>query len=99
MFNGKIIITRHARERYIERKFDIDMSNVNRQILNELRPLNVRRMIKGEDGLLYVFTKFNNKFVIIEKDGEYIVKTVVRLNTEKRDRLICKLVENSSVHC
>ena len=93
MFDGRIIITNHAKLRYSERKYDLDKNHVVKQMLNELRPLNVKRIIRDEDNTLHVFTRFNNKFILIKNDkGEYIVKTVVRMNTEKRDRLINKLV-------
>lgn len=93
MFNGKIIITNHAKERYIERKFDLDRKHVVRQMLDELRPLNVRRIIRGENDVYHVFTRFNNKFIVVKNEqDEYIVKTVVRMNTEKREKLINKLV-------
>ena len=92
MFNGKIIITNHAKERYVERKFDLDKNHIVKQMLSELRPLNVRRIIRDENDVYHVFTKFNNKFIVIKNEyGEYIVKTVVRMNIEKRDRLINKL--------
>lgn len=96
MFNGKIVITHHAKERYAQRKIDFNnkKDNLCKKMLEELRPLNVKRMIKAEDGSTHVFTKFNNKFVIIENPttGEYVVKTVIRLNTRKRNRMIEKLV-------
>lgn len=94
MFNGKIIITNHAKERYRERKIDYKRKdNVCKDILNELRPLNVRRMITLEDGTIHVFTKFNNKFVVLKEENTYIIKTIVRLNNIKRRKVINTLEE------
>lgn len=93
MFNGKIIFTKHSKDRYLERRMGKGSGNVYKDMLKELSPLNVRRMITEDDGIIHVFTKANNEFIVKKNEkNEYIVITILRLNISTRNKLIEKLV-------
>ncbi len=91
MLNKRIIITNHAIERFDERKRDrIPHSNLRqweadqkKYLINQLRPLNIKSIVKKPNGVTVVNTKGNYRFVIIENAKQAIVKTVMRTNLKK----------------
>ena len=91
MLNKKIIITNHAIERFDERKRDrIPTSKLKkwekdqrRYLINQLRPLNIKSILKKPSGITIVNTKGNYRFVVQETAREAIVKTVIAINSKK----------------
>ena len=91
MLNKKIIITNHAIERFEERKRERIVpsklkkweADQRKYLISQLRPLNIKSIVKKPSGITIVNTKGNYRFVIKETPTEAIVKTVMRTNDKK----------------
>lgn len=94
MLNKRIIITNHAIERFEERKRETILPSKLKQwekdqkqfLANQLRPLNIKSIVKKPNGTTVVNTKGNYRFVIKETPHEAIVKTVTRTNQKKMQK-------------
>lgn len=82
MWNKKIIVTKHAIQRFEQRniKYSTKSFNPIHQILTDLRPLNVRKREKLEDGLYKVTTNQGKVYIIREIEVAAIVLTVYKTN-------------------
>ena len=82
MFNSKIIISDHARERFLER--GIKLSNkknyIDKQIKIDLSPLNISEIIKIKKNEKKIITKQGKVYIIKEIKDKIIVKTIYKIN-------------------
>ena len=82
MFNSKIIISDHARERFLERR--IKLSNkknyIDKQIKIDLSPLNISERIKMKKNEKKIITKQGKVYIIKEIKDKIIVKTIYKIN-------------------
>ena len=82
MFNSKIIISDHARERFLERR--IKLSNkknyIDKQIKIDLSPLNISEIIKMKKNEKKIITKQGKVYIIKEIKDKIIVKTIYKIN-------------------
>lgn len=82
MFNSKIIISDHARERFLERR--IKLSNkknyIDKQIKIDLSPLNISEIIKIKKNEKKIITKQGKVYIIKEIKDKIIVKTIYKIN-------------------
>lgn len=91
MFNKPIVITYHAKERFKERR--VNMNNINKKnykrlgvegfIKNLLSPMNVKTIEKKEKNVFYVRTRSRYTLVVKETQKEMRVLTVYYQNREK----------------
>ncbi len=81
MFNKKIFITKHCLERFEERGIRISQkrNSIIKQIITDLKPLNVKEIIKlpGKNETKIV-TKQGKIYIGIETKHKFIVKTVYK---------------------
>lgn len=84
MWNKKIIVTNHAKQRFEERniKFSRNQSNPIFQILFDLRPLNVRKRENLGDNNYKVTTNQGKVYIIVEHKHACFVKTVYKTNLQ-----------------
>lgn len=97
MFAGKIIITKHAFERFNERLRDNlypagykkYKENPMRYLLNELRPMNIKEISPIQpDGTRRAYTR-NNYQVIYAQEGSLVkIITITRANKKIRERFM-----------
>ena len=97
-FNKKIIISKHAMERFEERKYKMTdkqkreyKSNPRKFLTTMLRPMNIKH-IRREGKELHVITKVNYDFIIQEKENCNMVKTIITTRTRHRKSLGARLV-------
>lgn len=91
MFNKPIVITYHAKERFKERR--VNMNNINKKnykrlgvegfIKNLLSPMNIKTIEKREKNVFYVRTRSRYTLVVKETQKEMRVLTVYYQNREK----------------
>ena len=82
MWNKKIIVTNHAKQRFEQRniKFSKNESNPIHQILFDLRPLNVRTRENIGNNHYKVTTNQGKVYIIREIEVAAIVLTVYKTN-------------------
>lgn len=82
MFNSKIIVSDHARERFLER--EIKLSNkknyIDKQVKIDLSPLNISEIIKIKKNEKKIITKQGKVYIIKEIKDKIIVKTIYKIN-------------------
>lgn len=82
MFNSKIVVSDHARERFLERR--IKLSNkknyIDKQIKIDLSPLNISEIIKIKKNEKKIITKQGKVYIIKEIKDKIIVKTIYKIN-------------------
>lgn len=87
MWNKRIVISKHVRERFEQRhiKFYKSTDSIEKQIRMDLRPLNVRRKEKLNDLEYKVVTKQGKVYIIkeIPNENKIIVKTVYKIDIKK----------------
>lgn len=81
-FNKKIVVTNHAVKRFEERHINYSrkIDNPIKQILVDLKPLNVRHIEKvdNEHNKYKVTTQHNKVYILQEFKNAYFVKTVYK---------------------
>lgn len=84
MWNKKIIVTNHAKQRFEQRniKFSKNESNPVHQILFDLRPLNVRTRENIGNNHYKVTTNQGKVYIIVEYRSACFVKTVYKTNLQ-----------------
>ena len=84
MWNKKIIVTRHARMRFLQRHltFSKKKTDVVKQILNDLRALNVMKIEKMNGPNLKVTTNQGKVYILAETEDTCYVKTVYKTNIQ-----------------
>ncbi|WP_228636106.1 hypothetical protein [Clostridium perfringens] len=88
MFNKRIIITNHVRNRFKERKIKF-LNNkdwkytIDEQIRMDLNPLNVRKIEKQKNNVSKVTTKQGKVYIVKETQGCAIIRTVYKTNLQK----------------
>lgn len=84
MWNKKIIVTRHARMRFLQRhlNFSKKKTDVVKQILNDLRALNVMKIEKMNGSNLKVTTNQGKVYILAEAEDTCYVKTVYKTNIQ-----------------
>ena len=83
MWNKRIIVTNHAQKRFCERnlKFSKNNYNVVKQILWDLKPLNVRTITQigdKKDKTYKVLTRQGKIYILVENSKACFVKTVYK---------------------
>lgn len=94
MLNKKIIITKHAEERFAERmrectlphKIKAFKKDSRKYLIDMLKPTNIKAIYRKPNGTTIVNTHGNYRFVIKEENNLAIVKTVMRTNKEKMNK-------------
>lgn len=78
MWNKKIFVTNHAIRRFYEReiKFSKKITNPIKQILHDLKPLNIREREKIEKDVYKITTNEGKVYIVIEKSKYCFVQTV-----------------------
>lgn len=84
MWNKKIVITSHAKHRFLQRHltFSQKSKNVSKQILSDLRPLNVMKIEKIKNNHLKVTTNQGKVYILSETEDTCYVKTVYKTNIQ-----------------
>lgn len=84
MFNKKIVVTDHAIERYNERSRSKGYRGrtTYKSIMNDLRPMNVMRIKKLDNGAIKVFTRGKREFILEEKKNCYLLRTIIQKNRD-----------------
>lgn len=98
-FTKNIIVTQHAKRRYIERVSKISLSSrkVREMILKDFQVKSVRRKTpKAENGEFKLWVHGSRLYVCIEKEKTIIVKTVIQMLPEDEKR-IKEEIENSNL--
>ena len=82
MFNSKIFVSNHAKERFLER--GIKLSNkdnyIDKQVRIDLSPLNISEIIKTKKNEKKIITKQGKVYIIKETKNKIIVKTIYKIN-------------------
>lgn len=84
MWNKKIIVTNHAKQRFEQRNicFSKHETDTIRQILYDLKPLNVRKRELLHNTTYKVTTKQGKVYIILENKKACFVKTVYKTNLQ-----------------
>ncbi len=84
MFDKKIIVSDHAIKRYNERSRSKGYRGrtTYQSVMNDLRPLNVMRIQKLDNGAIKVYTRGKREFILEEKKNCYILRTIIQKNRE-----------------
>lgn len=82
MWNKRIVVTKHAAERFEQRniKYSTKTFNPIHQILMDLRPLNVKRKEHLEGDNFKITTNQGKVYIIKETETASVVKTVYKTN-------------------
>lgn len=98
-FSKKIIVTRHAKNRYLERvaKGKLSDRQVRQEILNDFQIKSVRKKTpKGKDGQFKLWVHGARLYACIETEKTIVVKTVIQMLPEDEKR-IKEEIENSNL--
>lgn len=79
MFNKKIFVTKHCLQRFEERGIRISQkrNTIIKQIITDLRPLNVRKIIRlPKKNEIKIITKHGKVYIGVETRTKFIIKTV-----------------------
>ena len=98
-FTKKIIITQHAKNRYMERVAKKKLSNkvLRQSILNDFQVKAIRKKTpKKEDGEFKLWVHGARLYACIETEKTIVVKTVIQMLPEDEKR-IKEEIENSNL--
>lgn len=100
MFNKEIIITEHAKKRFIERNIKFrkgskrsrkSATSIEQQITEDLRPLNVREIIRLDDEGKHVgekqykvITNQGKVYIVVVGEKFLTVETVYEIDIKKK---------------
>lgn len=86
MFNKKIYISKHCLQRFEERGIKISKKKdtIVKQILRDLKPLNVRFNEKLPNNDRKITTKQGKIYIGHETDNKFIIKTVYKTDIRKK---------------
>lgn len=86
MFNKKIIISKHAMKRFTERniKMTNKKGNMILQVKTDLRPLNVKKIIRINNNEYKAVTNQGKIYVLHEYDNYVLVMTVYKVDLKFR---------------
>lgn len=96
LFTKKVIITQHAKERYLERVAKEQMNNrqVRSAILNDFQIKNVRKKTpKNEENEFKLWVFGSRLYICNETDKTIVVKTVIQMLPEDEKRIIKEIEE------
>lgn len=96
LFTKKIIITQHAKKRYIERisKNPIKTKQIRQEILHDFQIKNIRKKTpKDENGEFKIWVFGSRLYVCNETEKTIIVKTVIQMLPEDEKRIIKEIEE------
>lgn len=96
LFTKKVIISQHAKERYLERVAKKPMNNrqVRSAILNDFQIKNVRKKTpKNEQNEFKLWVFGSRLYVCNETDKTIVVKTVIQMLPEDEKRIIKEIEE------
>lgn len=90
-FPKKIIVTKHAKNRYLERvaKGKLSDRQIRQEILNDFQIKSVRKKTpKDENGQFKLWVHGSRLYVCIETDKTIVVKTVIQMLPQDEQRII-----------
>lgn len=93
LFSKRIIITKHAKKRYIERiaRHEMNERELRKAILSDFQIKKVRRKTrKKEDGSFSLWCFGAREYACIEKSKTIIIKTVIQKMPKDEKRLMRK---------
>ncbi|NLM62890.1 MAG: hypothetical protein GX190_01065 [Mollicutes bacterium] len=84
MWNKKLVVTNHAKQRFIQRHLNYSKkkNDAIQQILTDLKPLNVMRIEKIHENHMKVTTRQGKVYVLVETDDCCFVKTAYKTNVQ-----------------
>lgn len=84
MWNKKLVVTNHAKQRFIQRHLHYSkrQNDAIHQIMTDLRPLNVMKMEKIHDDHIKVTTRQGKVYILVETEEVCFVKTVYKTNVQ-----------------
>lgn len=82
MFNKKIVLTKKVLGQHEakSRSKNYQGRNTNQSILNDLRPINVLKIEKTNDGRIKAYTRGKRIYLLAEKKDFYIVQSMQQVN-------------------
>lgn len=98
-FPKKIIVTKHAKNRYLERvaKSKLPERQIRQEILNDFQIKSVRKKTpKDENGQFKLWVHGARLYACIETEKTIVVKTVIQMLPEDEKR-IKEEIENSNL--
>lgn len=84
MWEKKLIVSNHVKERYIQRKMDKSNMSIEEQIKRDLKPLGIRLKERISDNKLKVTTTKGRVYIIKEFNHSLLVQTVYGIDLKDK---------------